>query len=886
VIFSCLILLFPRAFRDAFGAEMRQVFEAQLAAARARGGRPAAWALMARTAPRMAAAAWCESRDSRAGRRGPLVQWTDLRYTVRRLAAAPGFTVAVVGTLGLCIGANLTIFSVVHAVLLRPLPFPEPDRLVTIYNTYPRANVPDDGATVANYYERRGRIPALRGVSLYRNDAAIVGDTGRTEREFVMRVSPDFFATLGVRLLLGRPFGDDETLFGNDRVVILSEPYWRQRYAADPAVVGRAIRIDGVPFMVVGVLPPDFGFLSSAARLFLPLSSGVDDRSSARRHWGSSSSMVARLAPGVSLNEAQSQVDARDAVMERQNPQAARMADAGYRSLVVPMHARHVASARSALLLLQAGAGTLLLIGLVNVGNLFLVRAGSRARELAVRRAIGARASHIVAAVLAETLVLSAAGAAVGLLVASGGVSLFGRLGASRLPLGSRIGLDATAVLVAMAAAVAIALVLGTAMALHHLRGDARLVPRFDTRGGTAGPRARRTRHAILVAQIALSLVLLSSAVIVASNVRSLERVSPGFSPDQLLTAQVSLPYARYRTSASLESFLDRLHTNLARVPGIVNAGIATNIPLSGSAIKSAATINGRSVQHGEPPHSVYTYAVGGDYFPAMRIPVLDGRALLSSDVGAATRVCVVDEDFARRYWPAGGALGQRLFLGASAGNRDDAYAIVGVVGAVKQASLSEAPGSDAVYYPYSNRFDRAIYIVARTTSAPDTLIPDLRRVIREIDPELPVNNAQSMRARLDTSLAGQRSPAMAGALFSAVALLLTLLGTYGVLSYAVTQRRREVGLRLALGASPEQVRGQFLRMGLRLLAWGLAVGLVGSWTAVRAIQATLPGVPHAPAGAVLTAAAVLTMVCLAACLAPARRAGRIAPMEALARDA
>jgi predicted permease len=883
-LFALLLLLYPRSFRDAFGVEMHEVFEAQLAAARARGGRTAAWTLLARTVPRMAAAAWRESRDSRATRRGPLVQWTDLRYTIRRLAAAPGFTVAVAGTLGLCIGANLTVFTAVHAVLLRPLPFSNPDRLVTIYNTYPGANVPDDGATVANYYERRGHIHGLSSVSLYRDDAAIVGETGNTEREFVMRVSSDFFTTLGVRPLLGRPFRDEETVFGSDRVAILSEPYWRQQYGGGAAAVGRSIRVNGTAFTVVGVLPADFRFLSSSARIFLPLSSGDNDRLSSHRHWGSSSQMVARLAPGVSLSEAQSQIDARDAIMERDDPEAAMMKDVGYRSVVVPLHARHVEAIRPALLLLQAGAGTLLLIGLVNVANLFLVRAEGRARELAVRRAVGARRAHIVGAVLAETLLLSTAGAALGLLVASGGVALLGRLGASRLPLGSQIALDGMAMLAAAAAAVAIGLVLGLAVALPHVRSDAGETLHAGPRGATAGLRARRARHVILVTQIALSLLLLSSASILASGVRSLLRISPGFQPDQLLTAQVSLPYSRYRTDASLQSFVDRLRVELGRVPGLADAGVATNIPLSGNAMRSAATIAGRPPRPGELPQSVYSYAVAGDYFAALRIPVLDGRVIGPSD-NTASRICVVDEDFARRYWPAGGALGHRLFLGGSEGAPADAYAIVGVVGVVKQASLSEAPGGGAVYYPYSGRFDRSIYVVGRTSVPPDTLIPDLRRAIRQIDPELPVNNARPMRARIDDSLDAQRSPAMIGELFSAIALVLTVLGTYGVLSYAVTQRRREVGLRLALGASQRQVRGQFLRMGLGLLAKGLALGLVGSWSAVRAIHAALPDVPHAPAGAVAAAAGILTVVCLAACLVPARRASRIAPMEALARD-
>ena len=885
-LFRLLAALMPRAFRDAFGEEMREVFAAQRRAARAEGWSAVA-RLYARTATGMAAAAWRERRERtpRSLRGGPVFGWSDLRHTVRRLVAAPGFTLAVTGTLALCIAANLTIFAVVHSILLRPLPFPDAGRLVTIYNTYPRANVMDDGASVANYYERRGRLTTVSSVSLYRTDAAIVGETGGTEREFVMRVSAEFFTTLGVPPMLGREFRDAEMTPGNDRAAILTEPYWRQQYGADPGIVGRDIRINGTAFQVVGVLPPGFTFLSSRARIFLPLASGLDDRESSRRHSGSSSRMVARLAPGASAAAAQGEIDAQNAVLERGDPEARMMEEVGFRSVVVSLHGRHVESARPALLLLQAGAVTLLLIGLVNAGNLLLVRAGSRTRELAVRRAIGARAAHIVGAVLAETLLLSGAGAAAGLVMAMGGVTLLGRLGASRLPLGSQIALDGTAMLAAAAAAIAIGLVLGLGIAVHQLRGDAGDALRSETRGGTAATRAQRTRYAILVAQIALSFVLLSGAVRLAAGLTALLHAAPGFQPEQLLTAQVSLPWARYQTDASLQAFSDRLRAELAGVPGLGPTGMATNIPLSGSTIKSAATIDGRPRQPGELPLAVYSYAVAGDYFAAMQIPLIEGRYLAPGEIGPDARACVVDVDFAHRVWPSGGALGHRIFLGGSAGAPEEAFTIVGVVGAVKQAGLSEPSGAGAVYYPYSGRFDRSLYLVGRTTVPPDALVPHLRRIVRTIDPELPINNARAMASRVDDSLVTHRSPAIVGAIFSVVALLLTALGTYGVLNYAVLQRRREIGVRIALGARPQQVRAQFLGIGLRLLAAGMAIGLAGSWAGARVLHAMLSGVPPAPLTAVLTASAVIAIVCVGACLLPARRAARIAPIEALARE-
>ena len=883
-LFRLLLLLFPATFRAAFSEEMRQVFAAQRQEART-AGLTATLRLWRRTIQGITAAAWHERRESRGPRRGPIVEWTDLRYTVRRLRATPGFTLAVVATLAVCLGANLTIFAAVHSILLRPLPFPEPDRLVTLYNTYPLAKVMDDGASIANYYERRGRVAAFSGVSLYRDDAAIVGETGRTEREFVMRVSPEFFTTVGIRPAFGREFTEEETVYGRDRAVILSDAYWKQQYGGDRGVIGRPMRINGTPFTIVGVLPERFRFLSSRARLFLPLASGQDDRLSSRRHSGSSSRMVARLAPGVTIRDAQAQLDAHDAVMEGDDPIRQTMADAGYRSLVVSLHGRHVDAIRPALLLLQAGSVTLLLIGLVNVGNLFLVRAGARTRELAVRRAIGARASHLVGSVLAETLVLSTIGAAAGLLLASVGVALLGRLGASRLPLGSQIALDGLTMMVGAATAVGIGLVLGAFVALQHLRNRAGDALRADTRGGTASRRAQRTRQAVLVAQVALSFILLASAAVLVSGVRALMRVSPGFEPGALLTAQISLPPSRYRTDAAVQSFLDRLRLELGRVPGVAAMGVATNIPLSGSTIKAAATIAGRPVAPGQPPRGVYFYAVAGDYFATMRIPLREGRYLSPLETGGAARVCVVDDAFARRNWPQGGAMGQRLFLGGSEGRPEDAFTIIGVVGTVKQASLAESEAIGAVYFPYSGRFDRSIYIVGRVSVPPETLIPELRRVVRGLDAELPINNARSMDTRIGDSLVVHRSPAIFAALFSAIALLLSGLGTYGVASYAVAQRRREIGIRMALGARPEHVRSHVLAPGLRVLGLGLTAGVAGAWSTSRWLASALEGLPPAPIGSLIVAAATMAVVCVVACLLPARRATRISPVEAIAAE-
>jgi predicted permease len=385
----------------------------------------------------------------------------NLRYTLRLLKKSPVFTATALLTLALCLGANLAIFAVVDSILLRPLPFPDAGRLVTIFNTYPKAGVERDGSSMTNYYERRGRIPAFSSLSIYRFGTAIVGEAGSTVREEVTQVSPDFFTTLQTPLLAGRAFTDQETTFKTDDVVIITDAYRQQHFTGDAHVIGRHIRVNGAPKTVIGVLPPGFRFLSSPARLYFPLASRLEDRGPSERHSGGNViQMIARLRPGATVAQAQSQIDAQNAALERDDPQAKLMADAGFRSLVVPLHADQVASVQPVLLLLQAFVLLLLVIGIVNLINLLLIRANGRTRELAMRQALGARGTHIVIDAIVETMLLALTGGIAGIAVGAVGVRLFTALGADHLPLGNYIALSPRLIAAQLAASVAIAALL------------------------------------------------------------------------------------------------------------------------------------------------------------------------------------------------------------------------------------------------------------------------------------------------------------------------------------------------------------------------------------------------------------------------------------------
>src|SRR4051812_3221546 len=573
----------------------------------------------------------------------------DVRYALRVLRRTPAFTVTALFTLALCIGANLTIFAVVNSILLRPLPFPEAGQLLSIYNTYPNASVSNDGASVTNYYERRGRIPSVSGTAIYRDGAAIIGEAGSTEREFVTRVSPEFFSTLGLAPVMGRSFTEAETLPHADRVAIVTDAYWRQRLGGRPDVIGRTIRVDGAERTVVGVLPAHFSFLSSKARLYFPLSSNLEDRTPARRHSGSSTHMIARLAPGSSLEQVQSHIDAHNAAMEADDPEAQLIAESGFRSVVLPLHADHVAAIRPTLLLLQMGALLLLLIGAVNVANLLLVRASSREKELGVRQAIGASPRHVVSLVVLESALLTFIGGLLGLAIAAAGIRLLNLLGAARLPLGSHIVFDAPLALAALAAAIVLGIAIGSPIAWHSLRLHSNAHLQSQSRTSTSTRAVQRMRHGFLMAQIALAFVLLAGAGLLGLSLKHVTAVTPGFRPEHVVSGQVSLPLNNYRDGSARLAFVDRLMDHLARQPGLAASGVATNVPFSGNSNKSSATVKGYSRRHGESARGVYAYGIGGDYFSAMGFTLLEGRFLTSADARAAASACVVDDDFARR---------------------------------------------------------------------------------------------------------------------------------------------------------------------------------------------------------------------------------------------
>lgn len=808
------------------------------------------------------------------------------RFATRLLRKSPAFTSTALLTLALCLGANLTIFAVIDAILVRPLPFPEAGRLLTIFNTYPKAGVERDGSSIANYYERQGKIAAFSSVSMYGFGTAVVGEPGSTLVEEITRIAPQFFATLGTGPALGREFTETEMNDHTDQVAILSDEYWRNHFAAGAGVIGREVRVDGSPRTVVGVLPRGFHFLSSNAAVYLPLSSSFEQRTPQERHSGGNvTQMIARLKPGATIEQAQAEIDAQNAALERGDPQAKMIADAGFRSVVVSLHGDQVATVRPLLLLLQAGVLALLLIGAVNLVNLLLIRASGRSKEIAVRQALGATRRRMVIETLAETFVLTCAGGLLAIAVGAAGVRLVNALGAERLPLGAYIVFDARLAMVGLVAAIGLGVALAVPVALFNLRSLLAHGLQVESRGATTGRAAQTLRHAFIVAQIALGLVLLVGSGLLGLSLKRAMAVSPGFRTDHAVAGQVSVAGNRYPSAEAALVFTERLIDELERRPGVLSAGIANNIPFSGHNGKSAATVKGEVLRPSESLRASYSYAVSGDYFQAMGLPLRAGRFLTAADSRRKERTCVVDEDFARYHWPKGNALGQKLFQGLQAHGDAEAFTVVGVVGSVKQAGLTDDTAQGAVYYPYFYQEANNIFVIVRGSVGVERLKMDLQRAVRQVDSAMAVNGTESMDDRIAESLLVRRSPALLGGIFSGIGMLLIAIGIYGVLSYAVTQRQREIGIRMALGARPVEIGRQFLSLGLRLLVAGIAIGLGGAWMTGRAMEAVLFHVSGHSAVVLAEATGLIAVAALAACLLPAQRAAAVSPMRALAEE-
>jgi predicted permease len=806
-----------------------------------------------------------------------------LRLATLRLAKTPWLAITALSTLAICLGANLAIFAVVDGIVLRPLPFPSADRLVLVTNSYPGAGVDQAGVSIPNYFDRRHAIKAFASVSAYEESDATVGDVGSPNRVADARISSEFFATLNVPLAKGRQFIDAEMGHGSDQVAILTDGFWRTYFNADPSVLGHTFLNDGLPVAVVGVLPPGVHYLSSHAQFYRPLSYAPDDRLLVMRH-ATGPTMIARLAPGATVAQAQAQMNAFDAAQTADDPLAKTVRAIGYHTIVAPLHDNYVRTIRPTLLLLQCGVLCLLLIGAVNLANLLLIRTTRRIKELAVRLALGAGQRHLALDALAETTVLALGGSVAGLMIATLAIRLVPVLGIDRLPLGESVTIDGPVVAAAFAGAILLGWLLAAPNIWFALRLRLGVGLAAESRGGIASRGAQRVRHAFIVAQVALAFMLVSSAGLLAISLKHVLDTPTGFHASAVLTGRITLPSKDYKDTSALLAFVERLIPAMRTIPGVTHVAINTSLPFLSNGKASLVAVEGITDRSDAKLRAHELAAASADYWPTMGIRLLRGRLLTDADNHGQARACVVDQAFADLYWPGRDPLGHRLTPADTGFDTTYAFTVVGVVTNVKHADLAER-GAGAVYFPFAFWPNRSFALAVRTTLPPTVMAPAVRETVLRLDPALPIDDLRSFQSRIDDSLIGRRSPAILAVVFAAVALLLAAIGTYGVLSYAVEQRWREIGVRMALGARPAQIRYQFLSLDASLLAAGLGLGLLGALGASRAMRAILFGVPSLPAGTLAATALLMSAVSLTACLLPAHRATRADPTSALRSD-
>ena len=804
----------------------------------------------------------------------------DIRQSLASLARERSFTLTVLLIFALCLGANIAIFAVVDAVLLQPLPYREPGRLVTAFNSYPKAGVDHAGVSVPHYLERREGIAAFAESAAVRTQGIIIGEAGSPERIEIGEVTPSFFPLLGANPALGRTFTAEEGVDGKNFVAVLSDGLWRRRFGADPAVIGRTVRLDTKPYTIVGVMPAGFRYLTQTSQLWLPLAFSAERRKPTERH-SNNMEMIARLRPGATVAEASAQVTALNERTLKDDPYGKLVVDAGFHTVVQDLRTQFTADLRPVLLLLQAGVLFLLLIGAVNLANLLLVRATGRTKEFSVRQALGASWAQLARTRVIETLLLAFAGGLLGLGLGAAALKGIAVLAGDQLPLATTLQLSALDCGVALAATLVLGLVLTIPVVWHTLHSDLTLALAAESRGGTTSRSVHRLRHTLIIAQIALAFVLVAGTGLLGLSFSRLLAVNPGFRPEQVVTGALSLPRANYKETKDRLAFITKLTEAVRVLPGVSSVGVITDLPFTGNADNNAISIEGRTLEPGESIQAHFTSGVAGDYFTALGVPLREGRLLVTGDSAEDKKVCVVDEEVARRYWPKGNALGHRLKNGAP-DEKGDFFTIVGVVGSVKQTGLDDTKANGAVYFPYSHYAGSSFMIVVRTALAPESFGPALRSTVLRLDPELPLNDLKTMGARVEDSLVTRRIPFLLAGIFAGVALVLAAVGIYGVLAYSVLQRRREIGVRMALGAQPEQILAQFLGLGGRMLLWGLPFGLLGAWLASRAMTGLLFGVAPANPLVLGGTAAVLALVTLLACLLPSRRAAQVSPMEAL----
>src|SRR6266404_1298381 len=814
-----------------------------------------------------------------------MLNWmADLRYGFRALRRSPGFALGAILVLALGIGANTAIFSLVNAALLRPLPYEEPSRLVQLWHIPPAKSFP--GLTLfsispANYLDWQRQSSSFEAMAAYGGRSFTFGGRERPEAILGAAVSPEFFSLLRVRPLLGRTFTADENAAGGSKVILLSYKFWRDHFGSDANIVGRDITINSQPYSVVGVMPDAFRF-PGWAPVWVPLAWSNEDRAVRSNH---NYMVVGRLKPGVAIEQAKSELGAISTRLEQQYPED----DKGWGATAIPLREQLVGDIRPALLVLFGAVAFVLLIACANVANLVLAKTLARRKEIAIRTALGAGRAAIVRHILAETVVLSVAGGALGLLLARLSIGLMVKLLADRLPRFVEVTLDTQVLVFTLVVSILTGVLAGLIPGLRFTRTDVNEALKQGSRGSSdAG--GGKTRNVLVVSEVALSLVLLIGAGLMVRTLWELRSVKPGFDSANVLTMDVVVPADRFSAPAGQVNFFQEVLQRVRALPGVDSAGVIDSLPLSDGGSHQPFSIEGRPVLPMSEQPEVDVRLISPGYLRAMHVPIVRGRDLSEADAAGRPGAALISDALARRFWPNEDPFGKHITLTFSP---DVVREVVGIVGNVKLDSLDETRPVDTIYValgqvtvsPGESWHSFGLTLAVRTESEPHSAISAVTAAIHQVGPDIPVVDVLSMDDVIAQSMSPQRFNLLLLATFAGLALVLAAVGIYGVLSYTVRRRVREIGIRMALGASHSDVLKMVVGDGMKPILIGVVMGLAAAFALSRLVASLVFGVHPTDPLTFSAVAMILITVGVLAKIVHAYRATRIEPVRTLRED-
>jgi predicted permease len=812
----------------------------------------------------------------------------DLKYAVRSLWRAKGFAATVLLTFAICIAANTTLFAIVNSVVLRPLPLPEANSVLLMSNEYPKAGVIGlNASSSGDYFDRLKEITVFESQAEFRQRDQTVEVNELPQRVHAMAVTPSWFTLLRVTPELGRPFLEEEGEVGREQEVILSHGLWEQLYAGDRSAIGRDLRISGQPFKIVGVMPANFDFIDPEVRLWMPIAFTAEEKT---QHHSNNWTYIGRLKPGATLEQAQAQVDALNNENLERFPQFKEiLINAGFHTVVKPLQDMLTEGVKKTLYLLWGGAVLVLLIGGLNIANLALTRLSLRRKEIATRIALGAGRLQLMRQLILENVGLALIGGVGGIVLGAGLLRTLSVIGLEHMPRAGEVHMDGAVILVSLGLSIVAGLFVGLFPVLSASKIGINDALHEDSRTGTTGKKTRSVRQLLVAAQIGFAFALLMGAALFLTSFRRLLQVDPGFRPEGVVTASVSLPQSKYSKREDWRAFLNRALPAVRAIPGVTKAGATDVIPLSGNHNDEVILAEGYQMKPGESIISPFRMDISPGYFEAMGISMTKGRSFDESDNETAPRVVIVDEQLAQHFWPNSDPVGRRMYL---PGNPQDILkvdehttwlTVIGVVRNLRYEHMEDKGGSAGAYYrPIEQEPDNTLTFALKAVGDTDSAVRALRAEIFRLDPDLAVFDVHSMSERIDLSLAARKTSMLLANAFGGVALFLAMLGIYGVLAYLVAQRTREIGIRVALGSSRGSILKMVLREGLELVVVGLVLGIIAAVSMQKAVASEIYGVRALDPLVLVSVMAVLAIVALAACAVPARRAMRVDPIIAL----